>query len=97
MVSLFFVWTIYFYFEERQSKHNYLAQLKIKRLIKEQRNILEKLPDGLIIHKNKGQNVDVKYLNKTFNAMFLENNESMVFNQTSIVDLSKVYLRKTEY
>jgi hypothetical protein len=49
-IALFFGWTFYFYIEERESKNNYLDQLKIKRLIKEQRNILEKLPDGLIIH-----------------------------------------------
>jgi predicted Zn-dependent protease len=52
-----------FYFQEKKDKESYVYHMKIKRLIKEQREILETLPDGLIIHQNKGGKADVKYLN----------------------------------
>ena len=60
-VCILLGWLPMFYIDENGSKQAFLSQLKIKRLIKEQRNILEKLPDGLIIHQNK----DIKYLNTT--------------------------------
>ena len=43
-------WIIIVYLQEKSSKEYFQNQLKIRRLIKEQRNILETLPDGLIIH-----------------------------------------------
>ena len=50
LIASFFAFQPILYLEEYGSKMNFLQQLKIKRLIEEQRNILETLPDGLIIH-----------------------------------------------
>lgn len=89
-----------FYFEEYASKINFLNQLKIKRLIKESRNIVETLPDGLIIHQEKGNQIDIKYLNSTFHSMFFGSTESRSRINQSGNDsktLNKIYLRKTQY
>lgn len=89
-----------FYLEEYSSKNGFLDQLKIKRLIKEQRTILETLPDGLVIHQDQGNNLDVKYINSTFNNMFCTVPESQLGISQSERDkrcLSKIYLRKTQY
>lgn len=61
IITLNLGWILIYYFDEYESKQQFLSKLKIQRLIKEQRNILEKLPDGLIIHQSK----DIKYLNST--------------------------------
>ena len=77
---------------------NFLNQLKIKRLIKESRDIIETLPDGLIIHQEKGNQIDVMYLNSTFNQMFSPKDQIQLNNNDQDYQkLTKIYLRKTQY
>jgi hypothetical protein len=77
-------WTGISYIQEYYSKLGYIAEMKVKRLTMEQRQILEQSPDGLIIHQNRRNTADVKYLNSTFTSMFMINQR-----QNTILEESK--------
>lgn len=53
MLMIFSGSPVIFYLLEYDSKLTFLKDQKIKRLLSEQKNILETLPDGLIIYHQK--------------------------------------------
>ena len=68
----------------------------------EQRNIFENMPDGVIIHKNVENNIDVKaniqFINQTIYQMFVKNGikkNNDPQNQKSLIN--RINLKKTEY
>jgi hypothetical protein len=65
------------YHNEKNDRESFLREIHIQNLLREQRDILETLPDGLIVHKvntdTTGKNTQIKYLNQTFLSMFLIN------------------------
>ena len=71
-------------FAESNHRQSFYNDQRIQKLLLEQRDVFENLPDGLIVHNKKDKTlnadesqvqdinkVQIKYLNKTFREMFL--------------------------
>jgi hypothetical protein len=76
---------------ERLSRNIFKQQYNINKLMKEQKEIFNKLPDGMLIHKAQedpdfmnGTMVNIKYINQTLKKMLLSNliDESGIASQT---------------
>ena len=84
MLMVFLGAPVVFYLLEYDSKLTFLKDQKIKRLLSEQKNIMETLPDGLIIYQQSQEDpqknnqlksrheIQVQYLNSTFKQMFMQ-------------------------
>ena len=96
-IALWMCWTLIFYIDDRESKKNFLNKQKIQRLLKEEREILNTLPDGLIIHQGK----ELKFLNSTFKKMFdlktSRNSLSEISNRLPQNHMSSIFMKKTQY
>ena len=77
---------ILYYMDENRQRLSYLDQLKIKRLLKEQKIIFEDLPDGLMIHQQEDK--QLQFTNNAFQKLIFKDLED---------DLTKVKIRYTDY
>ena len=67
------------YQDEKSNRISFLKDKKIKRLMNEQRDILNKMPDGLILHKKdesselqpQNDETELNFINQTFYDMFV--------------------------